>query len=119
MGLLVHYMEYTNRSFGKFYHFGAVKKGVKFHTSRTSLILCFKANLIPSTRILNKIKQVGVNSIGEDIYQMDFNEMKAISNNKLLEITINYTCSYNNFINNYFSLNLRICLVKIDPNCHK
>ena len=27
----------TNRSTGKFYHFSAVKKGVKFHNSRTSL----------------------------------------------------------------------------------
>ena len=57
MALLVRYMEFTTQSFGKFYHFSAVKKGVKFHTSRTSILLCFKANLIPSTRILNKIKQ--------------------------------------------------------------
>ena len=37
--------------------FWCSEKRGKFYTCRTSLLLCFKANLIPSTRVLNKIKQ--------------------------------------------------------------
>ena len=66
MSLLVRSMEYTNQSFGKFDHFDAVTKGIKFGTSRTSVLLCFKANLIPSTRIWNRNKQQ-LNGIGKDI----------------------------------------------------
>ena len=77
MDLLVRYMEYTNRSYGNFYHIGAVKKGKKFHSSRTSFLLCFKANLIQSTRILNKINQQLKLMV---LVKTDLNEMKAISN---------------------------------------
>ena len=80
IGLLVHYMEHANWSFGKSYHFGTVKKVEKFHTSRTLLLLCFKANLIPSMKILNKIKQQLRSMVLAKTYIKLIYEIKAIPN---------------------------------------